>query len=99
MSSAMTAKTASAMGAFQLRIRAFSWTIGADAAGAVRVTVTWSPPGARRTSSFVGERTASSGFGSRKMARTSGGAAISSTMIDCTMSTMSIGMPWLACIE
>src|SRR5690606_4463035 len=39
------------------------------------------------------------GCGSRKVDRTSGGAAMSSTTTDCTTSTMSIGTPCAACIE
>src|SRR5690606_28218520 len=39
------------------------------------------------------------GVGSRKIARTSGGAAMNSTIRDCTTSTMSIGMSFAACMR
>ena len=60
--------------------------------------------GAHRPASFEREidgtrqRNEASGVGSRKIARTRGGAAMNSTMNDCTTSTMSTGMPSAACI-
>src|SRR5690606_35692917 len=44
-------------------------------------------------------RGAAPGVGSRKMARTRGGAAMNNTMSDWTTTTMSIVTPSAACIE
>src|SRR4029453_14813337 len=44
-------------------------------------------------------RLGDAGSGRRKIVRTSGGAAMKSTMRDCTTSTISIGTPSAACIE
>src|SRR5665647_2388888 len=52
--------------------------------------------GSRRTRRRRAGRT--SGCGNRKTARTSGGAAMNSTINDCTTRTISIGTFWEACI-
>ena len=63
---------------------------GARRLGAV-TAVTWRPPPSLRSRRAAWERCP--GSGRRKIARTSGGAAMNSTISDCTTSTMSIGMP------
>lgn len=50
------------------------------------------------TGSAARRARAAPGAGSRKMARTSGGAAMSSTITDCTTRTMSTGTPVSVCM-
>src|SRR5690606_4583949 len=71
---------------------------GAHAPASCVVGVVEDVARARRRAAWRSARVGPPGVGSRKIARTSGGAAMNSTMSDWTTSTMSIGVPVRACI-